>query len=309
MFRRVLVPFLLFLFGLPAAVHGQRVFLGRISLAGEQSTISWALHYCQLAYPSSNDVSLLGAGAWACYYSPTGPVSPVVPPGSTSGNQGSGRRGSGGRNTGNEQSASVPGEILDLTHTGLRLHAFDGMNIGIVFQRRSHYAIGIAEVIDMGFLDAVDVWSNIGSGFSVCFPQIGRIVFLDAATSPRAILFPEYHHEDGYTCASMSIAGTMVLVETDEEPAATPAPIPTIDPATFDDIADAIELEGCTVTPRVNLVLRQAPWAIYFDIVHANSPVPAKARTDSWFNVTYDGNEGWIAAWFVNSDGDCDWTE
>jgi len=231
----------------------------------------------------------------------------VVPPGSTSGNQGSGRRSSGGRNTGNEQSASAPVEIPVLTLTGLRLHAFDGMNSGIVFH--SHYAIGIAEVIDMGFLDAVDVWSNIGSGFSVCFPQIGRIVFLDAATSPRAILFPEYRHEDGYTCASMTIAGTMVLVKTDEEPVATPAPIPTIDPATFNDIADAIELEGCTVTPRVNLVLRQVPWAIYCDIVQADSPVPAKARTDSWFNVAYDGNEGWIAVWFVNTDGDCDWTK
>ena len=32
--------------------------------------------------------------------------------------------------------------------------------------------------------------------------------------------------------------------------------------------------------------------------------VPAKARTQSWFNVTYLEQEGWSAAWLADSEGD-----
>ena len=135
----------------------------------------------------------------------------------------------------------------------------------------------------MGVLDTVDIWSNIGSGYSVCFPQIGRIVFLDAATSPRSLVYPEYHHEDGYTCATMTIAGTMVLVETAETTATPEAS--TRRPGTNDSIDDAIGLEVCSVTTLVNLRLRAAPWGKIRDVIPANTELRAKARTKSWFNV------------------------
>ncbi|MCY4062621.1 MAG: SH3 domain-containing protein [Chloroflexi bacterium] len=224
-------------------------------------------------------------------------------------------RGSSGRSNDDRSTRSrVPPP--DLADDGFRNHAFDGMNSGIVFQRRSENGVGNAKVIDMGFLDAVDVWGNIGSGYEVCFPNFGRIVFLDASTAPRALLYPEYHHEAGLTCAKMTSAGTLVLVASDEErvdassqPTEEPQPAPTIDPATLDDIADAIELDGCTVTPRVNLNLRQAPWEPILAVIPANTEVPATARTENWFKVTYEETEGWIAAWLVNTYGDCGWRE
>jgi len=221
-------------------------------------------------------------------------------------------RGSSGRGSKDDSFTRGTDPIADLSDDGFRLHANDGMDSGIVFQRRNENGVGNADVIDMGFLGAVDVWGNIGSGYEVCFPKIGRIVFLDAATSPRTVLYPEYRHKDGQTCATMKIAGTVVLVQTDKEPVQatpTPAPTPTIDPATLDDIADAIELDGCEVTPPVNLNLRQAPWDTILGVIPANSEVSAIARTDSWFKVTYEETEGWIAAWLVNPEGDCDWTE
>jgi len=206
--------------------------------------------------------------------------------------------------------------IADLSDDGFRLHAYDGVESGIVFQRRSENGVGNAKVINMGFLDAVDVWGNIGGGYEVCFPRFGRIVFLDAATAPRALLYPEYRHEAGLTCAKLTSAGTLVLVASDEErvnaasqPTEEPQAIASIDPATLDDTADAIDLDGCTVTPRVNLNLRQAPWEPILAVIPANTEVPATARTENWFKVTYEETEGWIAAWLVITYGDCDWSE
>ena len=111
------------------------------------------------------------------------------------------------------------GFTANLPLEGLRLHAFDGMNSGIQFRRLDNCGVGDPAVFEMGFLDAVDIWSNVGSGYSVCFPRKGRIVFLDAAASPRTLAYPSFHHEESWTCATMSIAGTMVLVEAADTPA------------------------------------------------------------------------------------------
>ena len=107
-------------------------------------------------------------------------------------------------------------------------------------------------------------------------------MFLDATSAPRALRLPEYRRVDGRTCASLTVAGTLVLVESDEEPvetARTPEPIP----ATLDDTADAIELDGCTVTARVNLYLRQAPRDNVLGVITAKTEVPATACTENWF--------------------------
>ena len=198
--------------------------------------------------------------------------------------------------SGEESSSRVCGIGIDLPLTGLRLHAFDGMGSGIQFRRLDNCGVGDQTVIDMGFLDAVDIWGNIGRGYSVCFPRIGRIVFLDAATSPRTLMDVENVIDNGYTCAAMNRAGTMVLVNA---PAGTVAQTSTSTtqttrrPGTDDSINDAIDLEDCAVTTLVNLRMRAGPWGKIVDVIPADSDVPAKARTKSWFNVTYLEQEGW----------------
>ena len=208
--------------------------------------------------------------------------------------------------SGEESSSRVCGTGVDLPLTGLRLHAYDGMGSGIQFRRLDHCGVGIKSVIDMGFLDAVDIWSDVGNGYNVCFPQIGRIVFLDAASSPRSVVYPEYRFDGGWTCASMNRAGTMVLVKGTAGTVAQTSPT-TRRPGTDDSIDDAIPLGDCAVTPRVNLRLRAAPWGKILDVIPAGTTVVAIARTKSWFNVTHDENEGWSAAWLTSTDGDCDW--
>lgn len=195
----------------------------------------------------------------------------------------------------------------NLPLSGLKRRAFDGMNSGIQFRRLNNCGVGDPAIFEMGFLDAVDVWSNVGSGYSVCFPQPGRIVFLDAATSPRTLTEVENVIDEGQPCAAMDRAGTMVLVKGDGD-SREQAPSAARRPGTDDSIDDAIELENCVVTPRVNLRLRGAPWGKILDVIQRDTELPAIARTRSWFMVTFEDTEGWSAAWLASATGDCDWS-
>ena len=46
--------------------------------------------------------------------------------------------------------------------------------------------VGIQSIVDMGVIHAVDVWAYVEQGVEICFSRQGRIIFLDAATSPRS---------------------------------------------------------------------------------------------------------------------------
>lgn len=233
----------------------------------------------------------------------------------------SGRDGSGGgKRSGDGAARSVrfePG--LSLPLAGLRLRAFDGPESGIQFKRIGIYYVGSQPALDMGFLDAVDVWGHIGSGYVVCFPQLGRIVFLDAATAPRSLVNVEYaHDEEGYTCASLDRAGTLVLVGSAEgqpPPEAETAPNETeetdntaIRQATDDPLDTAIDLEGCSLTTTLNLRLRRRPWSGIRAVIPSYTTLDALARTEHWFKVIYDDRTGWIAGWHTWREGVCDWT-
>ena len=209
-----------------------------------------------------------------------------------------------GRNPDGTVARAIFTNRANLPLSGLKLRAFDGLNSGIQFRRLDAWGIGVQEVLDMGFLDAVDVWSNVGSGFEVCFPLAGRIVFLDAATSPRSVVQVGHQIRDQYTCASMDRAGTMVLVEA-EQGDETPVDRPYTD----DDVSSAISLKDCMITPTVNLRLRGLPWGTILDIVPEGTTVVAKARTKSWINVTHKDREGWNAAWLTTSEGNCAWSK
>ena len=182
-----------------------------------------------------------------------------------------------------------------MNETDLSVTAVDGLNSGIEFQRVNQGGVGIPSVLDLGFLDAVDVWSNIGGGYEVCFPQIGRIIFLDAATSPRTVMEIEYVERDGYTCASMDRAGTLVLVRTVDNGDSTPS--------------DEQPLANCTITTTHRLNLRDAAdGAVGQWVIPANQTLLAFARTESWFKAVYNENADWVSTRFVTTNGDCAYT-
>jgi hypothetical protein len=79
--------------------------------------------------------------------------------------------------------------------------------------------IGVQSVISAGVIQAVDVFQqggNMNSVFSapaqVCLLGTGRFVYLDGTQTPRQPAFLEFELIDGYTCAFIPNAGTVVLV-------------------------------------------------------------------------------------------------
>ena len=96
--------------------------------------------------------------------------------------------------------------------TGATFRTTFGLDSGVHFRQLDGAGIGIQSIIDAGYLEAFDVWGYVEQGVEVCFPQIGRVVFLDANTSPRAIVPLESTVANGQTCVSINSPGSLVLL-------------------------------------------------------------------------------------------------
>ena len=151
---------------------------------------------------------------------------------------------------------------------------------GIQFQRFDHYAVGDKSVADMGILDVVDVWGNADQYYEVCFPQAGRVIFLDAASSPRSVVHIDNFEKDGHTCGAMDRAGTMVLVKTSGGSSAKSerdqALVQQFIDSTKDAVDSATDLDNCRVTPEHNLNLRETPWGEIIIVVREGAVLKAK---------------------------------
>ena len=98
------------------------------------------------------------------------------------------------------------------TETGMIFEAAYGLDSGVHFRQLDGAGIGVQSIIDAGYLAALDVYGYVEQGVEVCFPQIGRVIFLDARTMPRAIVPLESTVRDGMTCVSISSPGSLVLL-------------------------------------------------------------------------------------------------
>ena len=99
-----------------------------------------------------------------------------------------------------------------LSQFGIAVHATYGLASGVQCQRIDGGGIGIQSIVEAGFIDAVDIWGYVEQGVEVCFPQPGRLLFLDARTMPRAIMPLESTVVNGMTCASIASPGSLVLM-------------------------------------------------------------------------------------------------
>ena len=87
-----------------------------------------------------------------------------------------------------------------------------GLDSGVHFRQLDGGGIGVQSIIDAGPLAALDVYGYVEQGVEVCFPQIGRVVFLDARTMPRAITSLPATARDGMTCVYLNSPGSLVLL-------------------------------------------------------------------------------------------------
>ena len=113
---------------------------------------------------------------------------------------------------------STPRPQIAATHvalqaaTGATFRPTFGLDSGVHFRQLDGAGIGIQSIIDAGYLEAFDVWGYVEQGVEVCFSQVGRVVFLDASTSPRAIVPLASTVANGQTCVSINSAGSLVLL-------------------------------------------------------------------------------------------------
>ncbi len=98
------------------------------------------------------------------------------------------------------------------TATGMTFEATYGLDSGVHFRQLDGAGIGIQSIIDAGYLAALDVYGYVEQGVEVCFPQIGRVIFLDARTMPRAIVALDAIVRNGMTCVYLDSPGSLVLL-------------------------------------------------------------------------------------------------
>lgn len=81
--------------------------------------------------------------------------------------------------------------------------------------RRTSAEIGVQSVLEMGVIHAVDVFSpagESGSGTELCLQGSGSLIFLPSNQAPRIPQRLDHYQSNGYTCATLPITGTVVLV-------------------------------------------------------------------------------------------------
>ena len=283
---------------------------GRLNLPGDgvaaSSSQSGALAICDANLSGRNtvtrDTGAVTSNFWVCA------------------NHSRGRSSGGGDDDDDDDDEKKPSRPyiptgITLSQTGLRLSAVDGFHSGIQFQRVGHDGVGIPSVIALGLLDAVDVWGTVGGGYEVCFPQAGQILFLDAATSPRAVSEIAHYTDGDFTCAKGDRAGTLVLVAgiappaiADDPPATaeTPAETATIKASILSaDHSTEISLADCQIITRYSMHHRASPAGKSKGLVPGDTLLTATARTAEWFYAAYQGRDGWLNMPYLAYFGAC----
>ena len=175
-------------------------------------------------------------------------------------------------------------ELLSNSGKGISVSSPQGLGSGIQCQQIGAAGIGVAMVIEAGFVDAVDVWGVVATA-EVCFSHgDGEFLFLDASTAPRTVTELDGYSAGGMICARIDRPGSVVLIPRSE----TSAP----SPLTSDESA---QIERCFIVTNFILNLRDAPtgsnvlaWIPY------NVTLRVTARSGDWLKVNWNGISGWI---------------
>lgn len=162
--------------------------------------------------------------------------------------------------------------------------------------------VAIPELMAQGILDAVDVFGIVDAELRVCFRQRGRLKFLDSTTMPRAQLDLAAEYTDGMTCGRIDRIGTVALLE-GSEPAVEATDIA---PATV--VREEVASTVCRLVTTDNLSLRSGPNVFYarIDIIPRGTRLNARARSNDWFIVDYEGLRGWVIDDYVTASAGCD---
>lgn len=162
--------------------------------------------------------------------------------------------------------------------------------------------VAIPELMAQGILSAVDVFGQVDAEVRICFPENGRLIFLDAATSPRTQMDLPAERSDGMTCGRIDRIGTVVLLQGGDTTAVASDPAPA-----------AVETSPpsspfCQLRTTDYLSLRAGPSVFYarLDAMPVGAGLIATARAGDWYLVEYDGQQGWASGAYLTKSAGCD---
>ncbi len=196
------------------------------------------------------------------------------------------------------------------TLTDATVSAAQGLESGVECRDIDAGAVGNQAVYDAGFIDAVDVWGYVGAGVEICFPWGGAMMFLDAATSPRALSAIDSYSSGGKTCAFLDRAGTAVLVAGQPTTTAPPAAVAEPAPAPEPEPAPAVSepgVDGCPIRTTGHINFRAEPSLDAERLGHVlrGTTVGSISRIWGWYQIRFQGRTGWIGGKNVDNIGNC----
>lgn len=143
-------------------------------------------------------------------------------------------------------------------------------------------------LMNAGIEVAVAIWGRTEAGVEACFSGGGSLVFMDTSLSPPTVTHLSLYSSGELGCGLISKSGAIALVS----PLDRDASIPMTD---------------CMLTTLSVLRLRdEADGRQVRALIPFRATLPAKARTASWFRVDFMGQDGWISAGHVQTEGVCE---
>ncbi len=170
-----------------------------------------------------------------------------------------------------------------------------GQQSGVQCRQLDGSGIGVQSIVDGGFIAAVDVWGYVEQGVEICFPQLGSITFLDAATSPRAVSTMDSYSRGNSTCARLTRAGSVVLM-----PGAPTSVAPAETAAQPDTATTAVS--GCGVHAFGHLKLLSGPSsdAEIIGYITRGTTATFVSRRPGWYQVSHGGLTGWVGGKYAD---------
>lgn len=201
--------------------------------------------------------------------------------------------------------APPPATCGDVPASVAVVSATYGLASGLQCQLVDGSGIGVQSIIDAGFISAVNLWGYVEQGAEICFPQLGSLVFLDSAITPRAASPIAAYRKGNSTCAHVTRPGTVVLMPGEPPTAGPPAGVtpPADQPAGSQPAASQPTGGGCPIHTTGHLRLRGAPslQGETIGYVPRGSNLVSTSRTTFWYQVTYRGLTGWIGHKYVSA--------
>lgn len=201
--------------------------------------------------------------------------------------------------------APLPVDTCSGIGAGLSVAATYGNSSGVQCTLLGAPGIGVQSVVDAGFISAVNLWGYVEQGVEVCFPQLGSLVFIDSANTPRTASAIAGYRKGNSACARVTRAGTVVLMPGDAPTAGPPvvsAPA-EVQPAAGQPSPGQPAPGSCPIHTTGHLRLRAAPslQGETIGYVPRGSNLNAISRTTYWYQVSYLGQTGWIGQLYVSA--------